>query len=199
MRHVIPNGVDLESFRPADKKEADPVVLFVGTLRGRKRGQLLLDVFCNQVRSKVPSARLWAVCEEPVSGPGVHWFGRVPFDVLCELYRRAWVFCLPSSYEGFGIPYVEAMASGTAVVATPNPGAVEVLKNGTCGLVVPESRLGSALVQVIRDKALRRHLEAVGFSEAQQYAWDAVCSAYEALYQGPSKRGLFLNRSAAVK
>ncbi len=199
VRHVIPNGVDLDSFRPSEEKEKEPVVLFVGTLRGRKRGKLLLDVFCNEVRAKVPTARLWAVCEEPATGPGVQWFGRVPFDVLCELYRRAWVFCLPSSYEGFGIPYVEAMASGTAVVATPNLGALEVLKNGTCGLVAPESRLGSALVQVLRDRSLRRHLEAVGLGEAQQYGWDAVCSAYEALYQGRSSAEPFINRKVVAK
>lgn len=184
VRHVIPNGVNLDSFRPANQKEVNPVILFVGTLRGRKRGDLLVKAFCEEVRAKVPSAALWAVCEEPVTGPGVQWLGRVPFEVLCELYRRSWVFCLPSSYEGFGIPYVEAMASGTAVVATPNPGAIEVLNQGTCGLIVPASRLGSALVQVLRDTSLRRHLENAGLKQAQQYAWDRVCSAYESLYGG---------------
>jgi glycosyltransferase involved in cell wall biosynthesis len=182
VRHVIPNGVDLDSFNPANQKEASPVVLFVGTLRGRKRGNLLVKTFCSEVRLKVPNAVLWAVCEEPVSGPGVLWMGRVPFAVLCDLYRRAWVFCLPSTYEGFGIPYIEAMASGTAVVATPNHGALEVLRDGVCGLVVPDTRLGSSLVRVLRDAPLRKHLEETGLQQVQQYSWDRVCVAYEALY-----------------
>lgn len=49
---------------------------------------------------------------------GVRVLGKVSLERLTEFYRRAWLFCLPSSYEGFGVPYIEAMASGTAVVAT---------------------------------------------------------------------------------
>ena len=55
-------------------------------------------------------------------GAGITVLGRLDDEELAREYRAAWVFCLPSSYEGFGIPYAEAMASGTPVVATPNPG-----------------------------------------------------------------------------
>ena len=145
---------------------------------------MLVQEFQTNVRKEVPEAELWLVCDEPVSGGNIRWFGRVPDEVLRELYRRAWVFCLPSSYEGFGIPYVEAMASGTAVVATPNRGAVEVLKKGTCGLVVSEDRLAKGLVQVLTDAALRRFLEIQGLSASRAYDWSRVCDAYEVLYRG---------------
>jgi len=184
VKSVIPNGVDLMRFCPSGLKEGVPAILFVGTMLGRKRGALLLKHFTECVLKEVPDAVLWAVCEERVSGPNVQWLGRVPADVLCELYRRAWVFCLPSSYEGFGIPYIEAMASGTAVVATPNVGAIEVLKKGTCGLIAHEERLGRALVQVIKNASLRRFLEEAGLTESLRYGWPRVCAAYEALYQG---------------
>ena len=45
--------------------------------------------------------------------------GQVSDAELVDLYRSSWLFCLPSSYEGFGIPYAEAMANGCPVVATP--------------------------------------------------------------------------------
>jgi len=184
VRAVIPNGVDLNQFRPAENKSERPTILFVGTMRGRKRGEHLVRAFQERVLSVLPKATLWAVCEEPVKGEGIHWFGKIPTEVLCELYRSAWAFCLPSSYEGFGVPYIEAMASGTAVIATPNRGAVEVLRHGTCGLVVPLHRLGSALLQVLRNPALRRYLEVTGLRQSKAYGWDQVCARYEMLYAG---------------
>ena len=188
VKHLIPNGVDLERFYPASPKSDVPSILFVGTLRGRKRGDVLLKAFSDQILKEFPEALLWAVCEEPVSGPNIQWLGRVPEDVLCELYRRAWVFCLPSTYEGFGVPYIEAMASGTAVVATPNLGALEVLNGGSYGLIVQERRLGYGVLQVLKDTALRRFLETSGLKAVRRYDWGRVCAAYEELYIGGQKR-----------
>jgi glycosyltransferase involved in cell wall biosynthesis len=184
VKTVVPNGVDLEKFYPGTIKSEVPAILFVGTMRGRKRGDILLKAFLENILRDIPEAVLWAVCEEPVSGPNVQWFGRVPEDVLCELYRRAWVFCLPSTYEGFGVPYIEAMASGTCVVATPNQGALEVLKGGSLGLIVQEHRLARGIVQIIKDLSLRRFLELHGLREVRRYDWTRVCSAYERLYAG---------------
>ena len=79
-------------------------------------------------------------------GPGVEVLGRLDDEALAEAYRRAWVFCLPSDYEGFGIPYAEALASGTPVVATPNVGARYVLDDGRAGVIVDLPELGRALV-----------------------------------------------------
>ena len=130
LKHLIPNGVDLTEFQPGRKSER-PSILFVGTLGGRKRGAMLVQLFHDVIRPAVPDAEFWAVCEEPLEErDGLSWFGRVDAVRLAELYRKAWVFCLPSTYEGFGVPYIEAMASGTVVVATPNPGALEVTRNG---------------------------------------------------------------------
>ena len=76
------------------------------------------------------------------------------------------------------------MASGTAVVATGNRGALEVLQNGTCGIISGEDRLGRRLVQVLQDSRLRKCLERAGLQRAQSFGWDIVCKAYEALYRG---------------
>ena len=56
----------------------------------------------------------------PDPGPGVRVLGRLGAEALADAYRRAWVFCLPSDYEGFGIPYAEALASGTPVALLTN-------------------------------------------------------------------------------
>jgi phosphatidyl-myo-inositol alpha-mannosyltransferase len=183
IRHVIPNGVDLKAFTPGEKSRR-PSLLFVGTLRGRKRGALLLESFSREIRQRVPDAELWAVCDEKVEGDGVRWFGRIPTRQLAELYRSAWVFCLPSSYEGFGIPYIEAMASGTAVVATPNLGASEVTRGGIDGVLASEDDLAGAIVKLLTDEDLRARFEQRGLSRAEDFSWQRVCGQYEDLYSG---------------
>ena len=93
------------------------------------------------------------------------------------------MLCLPSAYEGFGRPYVEAMAAGTAVVASPNPGARDVLDGGRFGVIAEDGRIADALVDLIRDSAKRAGLERAGLERARAYDWPIVAGAYEALYE----------------
>lgn len=179
---VIPCGVDLSTFYPGVKAER-PVVLFVGTAEGRKRGQFLADAFTREVRAKVPDAELWAVTDLPLKGEGIVNLGRVSQADLCNYFRQAWVFCLPSTYEGFGVPYIEAMASGTAVVATENPGAMEVLDDGICGLIASDDSLGDILAKVLIDEELRKSYELKGIYRSKNYSWDSVVIEYEKVYR----------------
>jgi glycosyltransferase involved in cell wall biosynthesis len=184
VRHVIPQGVDLEVFAPAGVKSQAPSILFVGhRVRDRKRGYLLLDAFHKVIRPAVPTAQLWFVCDDVVKLPGVHHFANLPIESLADLYRRAWLFCLPSSYEGFGRPYAEAMAAGTPVVATPNAGAKEVLDDGRYGVIASPARLGETLLDLLGDRTGRASLAAAGLARAQDFDWERVVSQYEELYQ----------------
>jgi glycosyltransferase involved in cell wall biosynthesis len=181
---VIPNGIDLKSFYPCepDKKEQQPTILFVGTYQNRKRGRLLLEQFQEVVQPQVPDARLWMVCGDAPEADGVTVFGRVSTEMLTDLYRRATVFCLPSSYEGFGVPYVEAMASGTPVVATPNPGARDVLNGGRYGRLINAEELGDGIVSLLRDPEQQRYLREAGLERAKRYRWDRIVQEYEKVY-----------------
>jgi len=185
--HVIPNSVDTEVFCPGPHlkyqlRPNHPTILFVGTLSGRKRGQMLLDLFQNQVRPALPNAELWIVAERNIQAPGVVCFMNPDERALADLYRRAWVFCLPSTYEGFGIPYIEAMACGTPVVATPNAGARELLEDGKWGILAHPSELGTTLLSLLNDQARRCSLAQLGLQRAEAFAQDRVVDAYEELF-----------------
>jgi len=182
VRRVIPNGVDTGRFHPGEKAP-EPTVLFVGTYHQRKRGRLLMETFARQVLPALPGAQLWMVCGDAPPAPGVEVLGRLDDDELADRYRRAWVFCLPSTYEGFGVPYIEAMASGTAVVATPNPGAREVLGDGRFGRVVADDGLGDALVELLEVPGRRHAMARAGLARSVDYDWDVVAAAYESLYE----------------
>jgi glycosyltransferase involved in cell wall biosynthesis len=116
-------------------------------------------------------------------GAGVEVLGRLDDEALAEAYRQAWVFCLPSDYEGFGIPYAEALASGTPVVGTPNVGARYVLDEGRSGAIVELPDLGRTLVDLLADGDRRERMRAAGLARVEHFTLDAVASAYEATYR----------------
>ncbi len=181
---VIPNGIDTRALAPdGTPKSAAPSILFVGALDGRKRGRWLVREFTERIRARVPGAELWLVSPERASGAGIVSLGALDDAALADRYRRAWVMCLPSAYEGFGRPYVEAMAAGTAVVASTNPGARDVLAEGRFGLIAKDDELAGAVVALLEDEGRRRALEQAGLARARAYDWDIVAAAYERVYE----------------
>ncbi len=180
---VIPNGIDTQAFAPdGTSKSPAPSILFVGELDSRKRGRWLVREFVERVRPRVPDAELWLVSPDRAEGPGVVALGSLDDAALRDRFRRAWVLCLPSTYEGFGRPYVEAMAAGTAVAASRNPGALDVLDGGRFGVAAGDDALPDALVTLLTDADRRRALERAGLDRAKRYDWSSVIDAYEALY-----------------
>jgi phosphatidylinositol alpha-mannosyltransferase len=176
---VIPNGVDLVNFSPAPTKSTVPSILFVGTLDSRKRGRDLVNAFVNDIQPRFPNAELWLVRESGIVDiSGVKVFGGVSQEKLIELYQQAWVFCLPSSYEGFGVPYIEAMACGTPVVATPNPGALEVLDNGMYGVITELDDIGASINSLLSNEEERRKYIELGLTRSKDYDILKVAQRY---------------------
>ncbi len=183
VRQVVPCAYDPAVFFPGTERRADPSILFVaGTLTGRKRGSLLLRSF-EDVRRAVPNARLTIVSQDRVVQEGVTCVSRIDATTLADLYRSHWILCSTSSYEGFGVPYIEALASGLPIVTTPNHGAVEVLQGGTLGVLADPDRLGEALIGLIGDEHRRQELGAAGVEAAKLYSVENVAARYEAMYE----------------
>jgi phosphatidylinositol alpha-mannosyltransferase len=178
---IIDNGVDLRTFRPGDKATL-PHVLYVGTWDGRKRGRFMFEVFTKYVLPKVPNATLHMVSDFCPEHPNVVSAGHPDDETLAELYREAWVFALPSTYEGFGIPYLEALASGTAVLSSSNSGAIHVLDKGKYGLIVDDESFGAYLIDLLNDPIKRRKLEIKGRKRAGKFSWTAVAAEHREIY-----------------
>jgi glycosyltransferase involved in cell wall biosynthesis len=178
---VVDCGVDLQLFSPG-AKAATPRILFVGTWEGRKRGRFLFDVFTDQVLSVIPHAELYMVSDYCPIHPNVVDV-RLPRDeILAELMRTAWVFAFPSTYEGFGMPYLEALASGTAVLSSPNDGAKYILADGTYGVIAEDVSFGKRLIKLLRDDRERKALETSARSRAEQFSWATVAARHREVY-----------------
>ena len=180
--HVIPHGVDERVFTPwPSTKTPEPSLLFVGALDGRKRGRFLFDAFVNEIRPRCPSASLTIVGTEGPSHPSVTYVTGLDDEELAALYRRAWVYASPSTYEGFGLPYLEAMACGTPVVATENPGSVEVLDGGVYGLMPSDADFAGAVSSLLSDPSRRTALSTVGLRRVREFSLRRMIDAYEGL------------------
>ncbi len=103
-------------------------------------------------------------------------------EILAELMRSAWVFAFPSTYEGFGMPYLEALASGTAVVSSPNDGAKYILADGAYGVIAEDVSFGKRLIELLKDDRERKALETNARSRAEQFSWATVAARHREVY-----------------
>jgi glycosyltransferase involved in cell wall biosynthesis len=113
----------------------------------------------------------------------VRCLGFVEDAELAALYRGCFAFVYPSRYEGFGLPVVEAMACGAAVIATRCTSLPEIV--GSAGLLVdPESTGGyfDAMLTLSTDEARRQALRAAGSEQAARFSWPAAANTLRAIY-----------------
>jgi glycosyltransferase involved in cell wall biosynthesis len=168
-----------------------PFVLYAGNIRPQKNIPRLVEAFAvlrgdlashpvyKDLRliiigdeiSKYPAVRLTAIQSrvEPV----VRFLGFVPLDTLRVFYEAASVFAFPSLYEGFGLPPLEAMASGTPVVTSKASSLPEVVADAAV-FVNPENvfDIARGLREVLLDEDLRARLVQKGYQQVQCFSWD---------------------------
>jgi len=183
---VTPNGVD-PIFRP--RREADPspgtsllqgpYVLSVGAIQRRKNQLTALEA--------ADAAGMTFVVVGPEKDPasaaelrrrGARLEGYVETERLAELYRGAACLVQSSRYEGFGLPVLEAMASGTPVVAVPDAALREVA--GDAAVFVDESALADGIRRAIAE---RDRLVAAGLERARAFSWRAAAERTLAVYR----------------
>ena len=163
---VTPHGVD-PAFGPGDNGSGG-YLLFVGAIQERKNPLAAADAAAAVGLPLVVAGpeREPALARE-LERRGADLRGYVEKDELVRLYRGAACLVLPSRYEGFGLPVLEAMACGTPVVANPDPALQEVA--GDAALYAEPDGLADAIRRAIAE---RERLVAAGLARASRFTWD---------------------------
>lgn len=165
-------------------------LLTVATLEPRKGLSVLLEQLASPGAPDVPllvaGPAGWGGLDLPAEASRlgitdrVRVLGRVADADLAVLMAGATALVVPSRAEGFGLPMLEAMSLGTAVVTSPDPALVEVAGGAT--LVAADQELAAALREVVEDEPLRARLAAAGRQRAAAYTWSAAADALWAVY-----------------
>jgi glycosyltransferase involved in cell wall biosynthesis len=109
--------------------------------------------------------------------------GFVDDEDLPDLYRGASMFVFPSLYEGFGLPILEAMASGVPVITSDTASMAEVAGDAAIRVDPHDPRaIAEAIAQVLADDKLREALTQKGIARARRFTWGAVAQKTLALY-----------------
>ena len=113
----------------------------------------------------------------------VRFLGFVPFDTLKVFYTTASAFIFPSLYEGFGLPPLEAMASGTPVVASNASSLSEAVAEAAM-IINPENvfDIARGIREVLLDDTLRARLIQSGFAQVKQFSWRRTATEVLAVY-----------------
>ena len=177
---VTPNGVD-PAFHPSssDTVSQSPYVLSVGAIQARKNQLAALGAATavGLPLIVVGPAKDAALAEE-LRIRGARLEGHVEIERLAELYRGAACLVQASRFEGFGLPVLEAMASGTPVVAVREPALREVA--GYAAVFVDEDGLADGIRQALRET---ERLSAAGLERARAFSWRATAEQTLAVYR----------------
>lgn len=195
---VVPNGVLPDAVPTGGPRE--PFILAVGEMEPRKR---ILDLveghrrYMRQAPREPLPCRLVIVGrggsqEEVVraaAGPEVTMTGRVSDSELRDLYRRATLLVFPSSYEGFGLPVLEAMAHGCPALVAQNSSLVEISGDAAIPLTDPTPQgIAAALADVLADRAALRVLGERSRAHAARYGWGDVARDTLSVYRETIRR-----------
>lgn len=195
-------------FRPRDAAALVPTlaglglmpvqyILSVGTLEPRKNLGTLFAAYGRlpaRLRSLYPlivagmrgwlTGELLKSTEEMVKRQEIRFLGYLPDTLIPPLFAGAAVFCYPSRYEGFGLPVLEAMASGVPVITSNTTSLPEVV--GEAGVMLdPDDveSLTNRLRQLLEDRVFAATLAALGLTRSQKFSWDICAAETLAVYE----------------
>jgi glycogen synthase len=235
---VIHNGIDLEEYRRVDSIDAlkrhgvnpdEPYLLFVGRITRQKgiiylvRAIQFMDpgfqiVLCAGAPDtpEIATEMQKAIEQAKAKRSDIIWIEEmIDRSAVIELYSHAAVFCCPSIYEPFGIINLEAMACGTAVVASAVGGIKEVVVDGETGFLVPLEQMSESpfeplnpekfsrdlagkINQLMKDRQLREKFGKAGRKRVEEkFSWSTIAQKTKALYESLT-RSVPL-RSSSVK
>jgi glycosyltransferase involved in cell wall biosynthesis len=195
---VVGNGVST-GFLPTGPRHVEdrPYLLYIGNRRPHKNLPRLLKAFqsahlgrdvillCSGIRDGAMNR--W-IQEAGLDQSAVRFTGEIPEERISDYYRGALAVLVPSLYEGFGLPALEAMACGTPVLVGNRASLPEVV--GDAGLLVDPldvAAIADGICRILQDAELRKELTTRGLARASIFSWDATAGKVLDLLQSAAR------------
>ena len=198
---VIPNGIDLETFRPLENRAdvrrrlglepADRAVLFVAEIiDDTRKGRRELERTLADVAARLPNLRVLTLGQGDttgMTGPAFRHLGKLSDpDAIRDAYAAADLFVIPSLQDNFPNTVIESLACGTPVAGFATGGVVDAVGDGVCGTLAPTgdtAGLADGIFRLLADDALREAMGRRSRERAEaRYGLPAQAAAYRALY-----------------
>jgi len=192
----LPTPEEIERVRDRYQLNA-PYVLYAGNIKPHKNLERLIEAFHTLRRGDLEHVKLliigdeiskYATLRRAVHRYKLHkhvrFFGFVPDKTLAVLYRLARAFVFPSLYEGFGLPPLEAMASGTPVITSNISSLPEVV--GDAALLIDPydaDAIADAMRRILLDSDLRDDLRQRGFRRVAEFSWERSVRRVRQIYE----------------
>jgi glycosyltransferase involved in cell wall biosynthesis len=184
---LVENGVDRSCFSPGPAQaDRPPSVLAMVSDKRLKRTDIVEAVY-QGLTAALPSVRLvtFGTCERPASLPSSATHVVDPqVNALARLYQQSQVFLCASDFEGFGLPALEAMSCGAAVVSTDN-GGVPAFAGSAARYARPGNidELLTMTVGLLRDEADRAALASLGLARATELSLESAARGFESVVE----------------
>ena len=199
---LMPIGVDLGIFRKnkgnfRKKYGVDgKMILFVGQPIPRKGPEYLVrsmkyviekfpECKCVFIGYK-PNAEIEKLCHELGLENNIMFIGFLEEEDKIDAYKEADVFVMPTLYEGFGIVFVEAMASGCPIITTNVAGVPEIVEDRKNGLLVKpkdETAIAKAVIKILSEKKMASKFSENNIKKARLYDWNKLVNLYEECFE----------------
>ena len=194
----VTDGSKIRAVRQKHNLVNTPYILSVGTVQPRKNYQMLIRAFAPVAQHHphnliISGGKGWlydemmAEVEKQGLNGRVHFIGFVDDEDLPTLYSEATLFVMPSIYEGFGIPILEAMGCGTPVISSNVSSLPEVTGDASV-LLPPDNQLAwtEAIENLLQNPAQREALVKLGFAQTKKFSWQKsakqLLQIYNALF-----------------
>lgn len=197
----IPNGVNIELFKPAKLgtiKKDKKVVLFVGRLDPEKgleyfirASEIIKQKLKGEVEFLIVTSTLLEAKEKlkmvnKLKEKGIEFLENIPYENMPKIYQKADVLVLPSLCEAFPLVNLEAMSCGIPVVATNVGGTPIAVKDGLVGFLIPPKdpqAIAEKVIKILENEKLREEMKKNCLEWVKNFTWEKVAQRYLEIYQ----------------
>jgi glycosyltransferase involved in cell wall biosynthesis len=152
VHYIVKLGIDPNTFSPPENLNREPSLLVYLHRGPRKGGRAAIEIIeaLRKLRPNVPISAFGHWPDRSSLPRGIDFFSKLDDGALADLYRRHSMFLYPSDHEGFGLPPLEAMASGCAIVATRTGAIPDYCEHGTSGIIHEPGDIQGLLNSILR-------------------------------------------------